>query len=199
MFILLILHGSNFIEQQSGTVVVWNRQNADRSLQKWIYCVVVIIFGRLSFFAQSSRVELVLRCERRTALRCAVASSARAGGGLGEKLVVGAVGCDGRRPGADACRCTTHTRVAADGDCPQRDASSSRPPQPPPPSWLTGPIHQLTLLGPCTWPPSDARVNTFIDTRPELSVWVQFHQTALGNCYGLKLAKCWLQFWNKNK
>jgi len=22
----------------------------------------------------------------------------------------------------------------------------------------------------------------------------QFYQTALGNCYGLKLAKCWLQF-----
>jgi len=143
MFILLILHGSNFIEQQSGTVVVWNRQNADRSLQKWIYCVVVIIFGAFVLCAvESSRVGVAMWTSHCAALRCAVASSARAGGGLGEKLVVGAVGCDGRRPGADACRCTTHTRVAADGDCPQRDASSSRPPQPPPPSWLTGPIHQ---------------------------------------------------------
>jgi len=24
----------------------------------------------------------------------------------------------------------------------------------------------------------------------------QFYRTALGNCYGLKLAKCWLQFFN---
>jgi len=26
----------------------------------------------------------------------------------------------------------------------------------------------------------------------------QFYQTALGNCYGLKLPKCWLQFKIKN-
>jgi len=199
MFILLILHGSNFIEQQSGTVVVWNRQNADRSLQKWIYCVVVIIFGAFVLCAvESSRVGVAMWTSHCAALRCAVASSARAGGGLGEKLVVGAVGCDGRRHWRRCVQmynthtCCSRWRLPSARRILITTAAASA-------SVLTNWTDSSTLLGPCTWPPSDARVNTFIDARPELSVWVQFHQTALGNCYGLKLAKCWLQFWNKNK
>ena len=42
------VYGMSFIKQHSETVMVWNYQTADCSLQKLIYCVI-IIFGTLSF------------------------------------------------------------------------------------------------------------------------------------------------------
>ena len=43
------IYGSNFIKQHLEIVMVWNYQNADCSCKKSIYCVIIIIFGTLSF------------------------------------------------------------------------------------------------------------------------------------------------------
>ena len=43
------IYGSNFVEQHSETVMVWNYQNADCSLRKKNLLSFVIIFGTLSF------------------------------------------------------------------------------------------------------------------------------------------------------
>ena len=43
------MYGSNFIEQHSDTVTVWNYQIADCSLRKKVLVSFIIIFGTLSF------------------------------------------------------------------------------------------------------------------------------------------------------
>ena len=43
------IYWSNFIKQHSGTVIVWNYQNANYSLRKKIIVSFIIIFGTLSF------------------------------------------------------------------------------------------------------------------------------------------------------
>jgi len=43
------IYGSNFIEQHSETVMVWNYRNADCSLRKNFVASSVVIFGTLSF------------------------------------------------------------------------------------------------------------------------------------------------------
>jgi len=43
------IYENNFIKQHSGTVMVWNYQNADCSLRKRFIVSFIIIFGALSF------------------------------------------------------------------------------------------------------------------------------------------------------
>jgi len=42
------IYGSNFIKQHSDTVMIWNYQNADCSLENWICCVVYNNFRHTS-------------------------------------------------------------------------------------------------------------------------------------------------------
>jgi len=60
-------------------------------------------------------------------------------------------------------------------------------------------ISALIQLAQCQFPQpaiSNAKILIYLSEKKYIAK--QFHQTALGNCCGLKLWKCWLQFKKKN-
>jgi len=64
------------------------------------------------------------------------------------------------------------------------------------PSLLSGGKESVPIqLSQCWFPVSKAKI---LNKLIKWNTRKQFYQTAVGNCYGLKLQKCWLQF-KKNK